>query len=121
MPLKVVNASAACRSIQEFWSPRIAAELNGQYVKLARLQGEFVMHQHDAEDELFFVIDGQLFIELPDETIELNRGEFVVIPRGVPHRPYAPGEVSVLLFEPASTVNTGDVESELTVRNPKPL
>ncbi len=90
-------------------------ELNNQFVKLAKLKGEFVMHKHDHEDELFYVIEGKLFIELLDKTLELNAGEFVIIPKGVEHKPYAPEEVSVMLFEPASTLNTGNTQNEFTL------
>lgn len=115
MNVEVVNLASKLSSITEYWSPKIAGELNQQQVKLAKLKGEFVMHKHDDEDELFLVIQGQLFIELQDTTLELNSGEFVIIPRGIEHKPYAPEEVSVMLFEPASTLNTGDVRNEFTV------
>ena len=98
----------------DYWSPKIVGELNGQQVKLVKLKGEFVWHKHDAEDEMFLVIDGVLSIEFRDKTVELNAGEFIVVPRGVEHRPVAAAEVSVMLFEPASTLNTGDVVNELT-------
>ena len=116
MSINKVNLQSKLSTFSEHWSPKIIGELNGQHVKIAKLQGDFVMHKHDNEDELFYVIDGTLFIELEDKTIELNRGEFVVIPRSVPHRPYAPEEVSILLFEPTSTLNTGNVENEMTVK-----
>lgn len=115
MQIKKVNLQSKLNTFSEHWSPKIVGELNGQMVKIAKLQGEFVMHKHDNEDELFYVIEGKLFIELAEETLELNPGEFVVIPKGVDHKPYAPEEVSIMLFEPASTLNTGDVESDLTV------
>lgn len=96
------------------WNPRIVAELNGQHVKLARLDGPFVWHQHADEDELFLVIEGRLSMELRDRTIELEPGELFVVPRGVEHRPVAHGEVKVMLFEPATTRNTGEHDNELT-------
>lgn len=96
--------------ISEHWNPHIVAELNGQHVKLAKLQGEFVWHHHDHEDELFFVIEGELVIEFRDKKVKLEANDFLVVPRGVEHRPVAEKEVSVLLFEPASTVNTGELE-----------
>lgn len=99
---------------EDSWNPRIIAELNGQHVKLARLDGPFVWHQHEEEDELFLVIEGHLSMELRDQTIELEPGELLVVPRGVEHRPVAHGEVKVMLFEPASTRNTGEHENELT-------
>ena len=110
-----VNLQQKFAKIHEHWQPRIAGELNGQLVKLAKLQGEFVAHTHDEEDELFFVISGTLFIELQDQTLEINPGEFVVIPKGVEHKPYANEEVELLLFEPASTLNTGDKVNDMTV------
>ncbi|MDG1330767.1 MAG: cupin domain-containing protein [Crocinitomicaceae bacterium] len=118
MTPKKVNLSSKLETFSEHWTPKIVGELNGQHVKIAKLQGEFVMHKHDEEDELFYVIEGTLFIELEDETLELNQGEFVIIPKGVEHKPYAPEEVHVMLFEPASTLNTGDAESDLKVSNP---
>jgi mannose-6-phosphate isomerase-like protein (cupin superfamily) len=99
----------------EQWSPKIVAELNDSYVKLGRLQGEFVWHQHENEDELFLVVKGRLVIRLRSGEITLDEGELVVIPRGVEHCPLAADEVWVLLLEPKSTVNTGDVTSERTV------
>lgn len=115
MDIKKVNLAAKLNTFSEHWSPKIVGELNNQFAKIAKLKGEFVMHQHEHEDELFYVIDGQLFIELEDKTLELNAGEFVIIPKGVKHKPYAPKEVSIMLFEPTTTLNTGDVNNELTV------
>jgi mannose-6-phosphate isomerase-like protein (cupin superfamily) len=101
--------------IDEFWSPRIAGELNDSYVKLAKLHGEFIWHHHDDEDELFLVVKGRLLIKLRDRDIWLEEGEFLIIPKGVEHKPVAEEEVHVVLIEPKSTVNTGNVESEHTV------
>lgn len=115
MDIKKVNLQSKLDTFQELWSPKIVGALNNQLVKIAKLQGEFVMHHHEEEDELFYVIDGTLFIELEDQTLELNQGEFVIIPKGVPHKPYAPEEVSILLFEPATTLNTGNQQNERTV------
>ncbi len=115
MEINKVNLQSKLNTFNEYWTPKIVGELNNQFVKIAKFKGEFVMHQHEQEDELFFVIDGKLFIELTDKTLELNSGEFVVIPKGIEHKPYAPDEVSVMLFEPASTLNTGNTENELTV------
>ena len=112
--LKKVNLSEKLDQISDHWNPRIVAELNGQHVKLAKVKGEFVMHRHDQEDELFYVLDGALFIELTDHTIELHPGEFVIIPKGTDHKPYALEETSILLFEPASTLNTGNITNDLT-------
>ncbi|UTW62627.1 cupin domain-containing protein [bacterium SCSIO 12741] len=114
MAVEKVVVSEKLGLFSDHWNPRIVAELNGQLVKLAKLKGEFIWHKHDAEDELFYVISGQLKIELRDKTLVLNPGEMVVIPRGVEHKPVADEEVSVMLFEPKETLNTGDTESELT-------
>lgn len=97
----------------DYWNPRIVGELNGQHVKLAKLKGEFVWHQHENEDEMFLVISGELKMELKDRTILLLPGEFIIIPRGTEHRPVADAEVQVMLFEPASTINTGNTDSHL--------
>jgi mannose-6-phosphate isomerase-like protein (cupin superfamily) len=102
---------------QDYWSPKIAGELNDSYVKLAKLKGEFVWHHHEVEDELFLVVKGKLLIKLRDQDIWLEEGEFVIIPRGVEHLPIAEGESQVLLLEPKSTLNTGDVQNERTVAN----
>ena len=102
--------------ISRHWHPAIVAELNGQEVKLAKLSGEFVWHSHENEDELFMVISGELDIEFRDHTVTLGPGEMLVVPRGVEHRPVAKEEVSVLLFEPAGTVNTGNTQSHFTRR-----
>lgn len=98
----------------EYWSPKIVGELNGQHVKLAKFQGEFVWHKHDNEDEMFLVVEGVLKMELRDKTIEINKNEFLIVPKGTEHRPVAEKEVSVMLFEPSTTLNTGDTENELT-------
>lgn len=98
----------------DHWNPRIVGELNGQHVKLVKLKGEFVWHKHDHEDELFLVLEGSFNMELRDKVIRLNKGEFFIVPRGVEHRPVAEEEVSVMLFEPASTLNTGNTVGELT-------
>ena len=98
----------------EYWSPKIVGELNGQHVKLAKFSGEFVWHKHDNEDEMFFVVEGTLIIEFRDKTVTLTKNEFVIVPKGVEHKPIAKNEVLVMLFEPATTLNTGDTENELT-------
>ena len=113
--MDAVNLWDKFNLIDEYWSPRIAGELNDSYVKLAKLQGEFVWHHHDDEDELFLVVKGRLLIKLRDRDIWLEEGEFAIIPKGVEHKPVAEEEVHVVLIEPKSTVNTGDVESERTV------
>lgn len=113
-----VNLAQKFAAIGEYWSPRIVGELNGQHVKLAKLKGEFVWHQHDHEDELFLVVHGTLRMRLRDREIVIREGEFVIVPRGVEHLPVADDEVHVLLFEPAGTLNTGNVENERTVAEP---
>lgn len=115
--IEKVNLGNAFASISEHWSPKIAGELNGQHVKLAKLKGEFVWHKHDQEDELFLVISGELIIELRDKKLVLKEGEMVIIPKGVEHKPVAENEVEILLFEPISTVNTGEVNSDLRKGN----
>lgn len=111
-----VNLLQKFSLITEHWSPKVVGELNGQQVKLAKLKGEFVWHQHEEEDEAFFVIKGALTMELRDKTIELSEGDMLVVPKGVEHKPVAKEEVWVMLFEPASTLNTGNVVNELTKR-----
>jgi mannose-6-phosphate isomerase-like protein (cupin superfamily) len=113
--IEKVNLAQKFDLFDEYWSPRIAGELNDSYVKLAKLKGEFVWHQHDNAAELFLVVKGHLTIKLRDREIELDAGEFVIIPRGVEHLPVADEEVQVLLLEPKSTLNTGNVQSERTV------
>lgn len=103
-----INLAEKFGLFSDAWHPRIIAELNGQHVKLARLDGEFVWHKHDAEDELFFVVAGRLRMEFRDRAVTLDPGELIVVPAGVEHRPVAEVETQVLLFEPAGTVNTGD-------------
>ena len=98
----------------DYWSPRIVGALNGQYVKLVKFKGEFVWHKHDDEDELFYVLKGSFKIEYRDRTVEINENEFIIVPRGIEHRPVAQEEVSVMLFEPRSTLNTGDAISDRT-------
>jgi mannose-6-phosphate isomerase-like protein (cupin superfamily) len=112
--MEKVNIAAKLAKFSEHWQPRIIGELNGQQVKVAKLQGEFVWHHHVNEDELFLVIKGHLTIELRDRTISLDEGEFFIVPRGVEHRPSAKEEVHVLLFEPTSTLNTGEQRNERT-------
>ena len=111
----VINLANKFNLFQEPWHPKIVGELNDSYVKLAKLKGEFVWHHHDNEDELFLVIKGTLVIKLRDQELTIHEGEFVVIPKGVEHLPVAEEEVQVLLLEPKSTLNTGDVQNEKTV------
>lgn len=115
MDIQVVNIGEKFSSFSEYWNPKIIGELNGQMVKIAKVKGDFIMHKHDNEDELFMVVQGKLFIELIDKTLEINPGEIVIIPKGVDHRPYAPDETHIMLFEPAATLNTGNHMNERTM------
>ena len=99
----------------DHWSPKVVGDLNGQQVKLVKFLGEFVWHHHDHEDELFLVVQGRFRMEFRDRHVWLEEGEFLIVPRGVEHRPVAEEEVHVLLFEPATTLNTGNVQNERTV------
>jgi mannose-6-phosphate isomerase-like protein (cupin superfamily) len=113
--IEKVNLAEKFTLFQDHWTPKIAGEVNDAYVKLVKLKGKFVWHQHELEDELFLVVKGRLTIKLRDGEIRLNEGELVIIPRGVEHLPIAEDEVHVLLLEPKSTLNTGDVRDERTV------
>ena len=110
-----VNLAQKFSMFNDYWSPKIVGELNDSHVKLVKLQGEFVWHHHETEDELFLVVKGSLQIKLRDQDIFLEEGEFVIIPRGVEHLPIAKDEVHVLLLEPKTTLNTGNVGNERTV------
>jgi len=112
MKIEVKNLDTAFDQVKEYWSPAILASLNGQELRIARLKGSFPWHKHDDEDELFLVLEGELKIELRDRTLHLKTGELVCIPRGIEHRPVAENEVRVILFEPAGTRNTGNIEDE---------
>jgi mannose-6-phosphate isomerase-like protein (cupin superfamily) len=108
-----ISIAEQLERFSESWSPRIVGELNGQYVKLVKLQGEFVWHHHEHEDELFLVIGGRFRVEFRDRIVELQPGEFLIVPRGLEHRTVADEEAEVLLFEPASTRNTGNILDEI--------
>jgi mannose-6-phosphate isomerase-like protein (cupin superfamily) len=112
--MEKANLKEAFSRFHDHWKPRIAGELNGQHVKLAKFLGEFVWHRHDDADEFFLVVEGRLRMEFRDRQIWLEPGEFLIVPRGVEHRPVAEREVHVLLFEPAGTLNTGNVRDGLT-------
>lgn len=112
--LEKVNLSDKFRLFEEHWSPKIAGEVNDSYVKLVKFQGDFVWHKHEEEDEMFLVVKGSIVIKLRDGDVSLGEGEFVVIPRGVEHMPVAEEEAHVLLFEPKTVLNTGDVRNERT-------
>ncbi|MFD2084596.1 cupin domain-containing protein [Brevibacillus brevis] len=113
--MKKVNLAEKFSLFHEHWNPKIAGELNDSYVKLAKLKGEFVWHQHENEDEMFLVVKGQLLIKFRDKDVWLNEGEFLIVPKGVEHMPVAEEEVHVLLLEPKTTLNTGDQVNEKTV------
>ena len=115
MSVEKVNIEDKFALFDERWKPKIVGELNGQYVKLVRFLGEFVWHHHDEEDELFLVVKGRFRMEFRDRNVWIEEGEFIVVPRGVEHQPVAEEEACVLLFEPASTLNTGNVRGERTV------
>jgi mannose-6-phosphate isomerase-like protein (cupin superfamily) len=115
LSVEKVNIEGKFASFREHWSPKIVGELNGQHVKLVKILGEFVWHHHDEEDELFLVVKGRFRMEFRDRDLWIEEGELLVVPRGVEHRPVAEEEAHVLLFEPASTLNTGNVRGEMTV------
>ena len=109
-----VNISEKFNQFNDYYNPRLIGELNGQHVKAVKLKGEFIWHHHDHEDELFLVIKGKLKMEFRDKIVEVTSGEFIIVPRGIEHKPVADEEVHLLLFEPASTLNTGNIENERT-------
>ena len=115
--MEKVNLAEKLALFSDHWKPRVVGELNGQHVKLVKFVGEFVWHKHDHEDELFLVVKGRFRMEFRDRHVVLGEGEFLIVPRGVEHRPVADEEVSVLLFEPTTTLNTGDVRNERTVEH----
>lgn len=114
MKIEKINIKDKFNSISELWSPKIIGKLNGQHIKIAVIKGEFISHFHEGEDEFFLVLEGELLMELEEKTIELNEGECIIIPKGCVHKPIARNIVKLLLFEPETTVNTGNVENELT-------
>ena len=121
MPNKI-NLQEKLSLIKEHWSPRIIGELNGQHVKLSKLQGEFIWHKHEAADELFLILKGELTMHLRDQQeVVLHEGDMFIVPRGVEHKPIAEEEVHVLVFEPVGTLNTGNVRNERTIEQPKTL
>lgn len=119
--IEKVNLADKFASFHDLWSPKIVGQVNDMHVKLVRLAGEFVWHHHEAEDELFLVVKGRLRMKLRDGEMELSEGEFVIIPRGVEHLPVADEEVQILLFEPRTTVNTGNVPGARTAENPESI
>ena len=119
--MEKVNLAQKFNLFDEYWSPKIVGELNGQVVKIAKVKGEFLWHHHEAEDEFFLVIKGRMVIKLPDQDVSLEEGEFFIVPRGVEHKPAAEEEAHILMFEPESTLNTGNVQSVRTVEKPKTI
>ncbi len=117
--MEKINLAEKLSQIHDHFNPRIAGELNGQQVKLVKFRGEFVWHHHEKEDELFYVVKGSFDMHLRDKIITVNEGELLIMPRGVEHKPVAKEEVEVMLFEPASTLNTGNVITEKTVKDLK--
>ena len=113
--MEKINLGEKLALINEHWRPKVVGELNGQEIKLVKLQGEFPWHHHENEDEMFLVVDGEFRMELRDGNIDLRAGQFLIVPRGVEHRPVAEREAQVMLFEPATTLNTGDVRNERTL------
>jgi len=119
--MEKVTLASKFSAFSDHWSPKIVGELNGQHIKVVKFVGEFVWHHHDDEDEMFLVHRGRFRMELRDREIELEAGDFLIVPRGVEHRPVADEEVEVVLFEPAGTLNTGNVGGERTVAEPARL
>lgn len=112
-----INVAEKFSLFSEHWNPKIVGELNGQMVKLVKFKGPFVWHHHENEDELFYVVKGSFDMHLRDKVVTIKEGEFIIIPRGVEHKPVAKEEVEIMLFEPASTLNTGNIENEMTRKN----
>lgn len=113
--MESVNIQSKLAAFSEHWSPKIVGELNGQYVKLVKFKGEYVWHHHAHEDELFLVVDGEFDLHFRDRVAKLRKGEFCIVPRGVEHKPVAEKECAVMLFEPAATRNTGNVDHRYTI------
>ena len=112
-----VNILEKLNQINDFWNPRIAGELNGQHIRLVKIKGEFAFHKHDNEDEMFLVIKGTLKLDFKDKLIEVSKGEFIIVPKGVLHRPIADQEVHLMMFVTASNINTGNIKNEFTVES----
>ncbi len=117
MQIEKINIQQKLDSFNDYWNPRIAGRLNGQLVKLVKFKGEFLWHKHDDEDEMFLVLNGAFNMELRDKTLTISAGDFIIIPKGTEHRPVATNEVHVMLFEPDSTLNTGDAPASDLTRN----
>ncbi|MBN1398389.1 MAG: cupin domain-containing protein [Bacteroidetes bacterium] len=119
MNINKINLDEKFKKFSNHWDPKIIGALNGQHVKLVKFKGSFVWHQHDNEDEMFLVVHGSFTLHFRDSSVELREGEFIIVPHGVEHRPEAAEEVQVLLIEPMSTINTGNVKGTMTVETPE--
>jgi mannose-6-phosphate isomerase-like protein (cupin superfamily) len=119
--MESININNKLDLITDLWKPRVIAELNGQHVKISKVKGEFVWHDHKEEDELFYILKGKMIMEFRDKKVEVNEGEMILVPKGVEHRPIAKNEVWMMLFEPKNIKHTGDVESELTIKEYKTI
>ena len=115
--MKKINFKSKFQKFDDHWSPKVIAEMNDYQYKLVKIKDDFVWHKHDDTDEVFIVLEGMIYIEFEDETIEINEGEMIVVPRGTKHKPYANEEAKIMLVEPVGVVNTGDNENELTAPN----
>ena len=115
--MEKVNIIEKLSLFNDHWNPKIVGELNGQLVKLAKFQGEFIWHKHENEDEMFYVLSGTLVIDYRDKRVEVKENEFIIVPRGIEHKPFAEKEVAVMLFEPNTTLNTGNKKGKLTREN----
>ena len=115
--MEKINIAEKLNLFHDYFNPRIIAELNGQHVKLGKFQGEFVWHKHDNEDELFFVVEGEFDMHFRDKVVTIKKNEIIVVPKGIEHKPVAKNEVHVMLFEPAGTINTGEISNEMTKLN----
>jgi mannose-6-phosphate isomerase-like protein (cupin superfamily) len=119
--MEKINLSEKFSLFSDHWNPRVIGELNGQHIKLVKFKGPFTWHHHEQEDEMFYVVKGSFVMELRDKTIELKEGDMLIVPRGVEHRPNAAEEVWVMLFEPAGTLNTGNLENNFTKKHIEPI
>jgi mannose-6-phosphate isomerase-like protein (cupin superfamily) len=117
--IEKINISEKFNLFEDYWNPRIIGELNNQHIKLVKLKGEFIWHKHDEEDEMFMVIKGKLKIEFRNKSVILNESELIIVPKGIEHKPVAEEEVQILLFEPGTTLNTGNITNERTVIKPE--
>ena len=119
--MEVININKKLERIKAYWKPAIIGELNGQHIKIVKFKGEFVMHSHEYEDEMFLVLKGSFRMVYPDKTVTLKEGDMTIVPRGVPHKPVAGEEVHALLFEPSTTLNTGELKNDFTVNSPEKI